>query len=105
MKLLWRALIIPDAGSIIFFQLAATSYAVRAEPRNYSALVKAAHDAVDLGEFDPSAERRDTLYRNAETHARGAIALDSKDAMRHSNLGTALQDLGRRDEAIASTRL
>ncbi|MGH7616097.1 MAG: hypothetical protein ACREPM_02595, partial [Gemmatimonadaceae bacterium] len=60
--------------------------AIKVDSNNTSALIKAAYDAVDLGEFDPNEQQRDTLYREAEAWSRRAIALDSMDAEAHFQL-------------------
>jgi tetratricopeptide (TPR) repeat protein len=64
--------------------------AIKADPSNYSALVKAAHDAVDLGEFDDNHVRRDSLYRSAEQYARRAVAANPNDAEGHFELARAV---------------
>ena len=56
----------------------------------YDWLVKAAYARVDRGEFDPSAERRKTLYKNAEQYARRAVAANPNDAEGHFQLARAL---------------
>ena len=48
--------------------------AIAADPNEYDALRNAAYECVDLGEFEPSAERRTALYRSAEQYARRAVA-------------------------------
>ena len=48
--------------------------AIAADPTNYDALIKAAYEAVDLGEFNPSAAQRDTLYKKAMDYSRRAVA-------------------------------
>jgi len=64
--------------------------ALAIEPTNYDALTKAANDAVDLGQFNPSAEQRTALYRSAEQYARRAIAANPNDAEGHFQLARAL---------------
>ncbi|HEY0995558.1 MAG TPA: hypothetical protein VGD77_06180 [Gemmatimonadaceae bacterium] len=64
--------------------------AVKAEPGNYEALWKASRDAVELGEFDASAERRTALYRSAEQYARQAVKANPGDAEGHFSLARAL---------------
>lgn len=64
--------------------------AIKAEPNNYQALVKAAHDAVDLGEFDASHTERDSLYKSAEQYARRAVAANPNDAEGHFELARAI---------------
>lgn len=64
--------------------------AIAADSTDYDALVKAAHEAVQLGEFDPSAEHRASLYRSAEQYARRAVAANPRDAEGHFQLAQAL---------------
>ena len=64
--------------------------ALAAEPANYDALVKAAYDAVDLGEFEPSADRRDTLYKKAMDYARRAVEKNPGDSEGHFQLARAI---------------
>ncbi|MEO6876879.1 MAG: hypothetical protein ABI205_00255 [Gemmatimonadaceae bacterium] len=76
--------------------------AIKADPTNYAALVKAAHDAVDLGEFDTNHKERDSLYRSAEQYARRAVAANPNDAEGHFELARAIgrnaQTMGTRDK-------
>jgi tetratricopeptide (TPR) repeat protein len=75
--------------------------AIRADPSNYSALIKAAHDAVDLGEFDDNHQERDSLFRSAEEYARRAVTANPNDAEGHFELarsvGRAALTMGTRD--------
>jgi tetratricopeptide (TPR) repeat protein len=64
--------------------------AVTADSTNYDALIKAAHDAVDLGEFNPSADARTALYRRAEHYARLAVAANPNEAAGHFELARAV---------------
>jgi tetratricopeptide (TPR) repeat protein len=64
--------------------------AIAADPTNYDALVKAAYDAVDLGEFNPSAAQRDTLYKKAMDFARRAVAKNPGDSEGHFQLARAI---------------
>jgi tetratricopeptide (TPR) repeat protein len=64
--------------------------ALAADPNDYDALIKAAYEAVALGEFDPSAEHRTALYRSAEQYARRAVAANPRDAEAHFQLSEAL---------------
>jgi tetratricopeptide (TPR) repeat protein len=64
--------------------------ALAVDPSNYSALTKAAHDAVDLGEFDDNHKERDSLYRSAEQYARRAVAANPNDAEGHFELARAI---------------
>lgn len=71
--------------------------ALAVDPNNYDALIKAAYDAVDLGEFNPNADQRAALYRSAEQYARRAVAANSDDAESHFQLALAL---GRRAQTM-----
>ena len=64
--------------------------ALAIEPNNYDALIKAAYDAVDLGEFHPSADQRSVLYRSAEQYARRAVAANPGDAEARFQLARAI---------------
>jgi tetratricopeptide (TPR) repeat protein len=64
--------------------------AIAVDSTNYDALIKAAHDAVDLGEFNPSADARTALYRRAEQYARRALAANPNSAEAHFQLARAL---------------
>ena len=64
--------------------------AIAADPTSYDALVNAAHDAVDIGEFKPSDEQRNALYRSAEQYARRAVAANPNDAEGHFQLARAI---------------
>jgi tetratricopeptide (TPR) repeat protein len=61
-----------------------------ADTTSYDWLVKAAHEAVDKGEFNPSDDQRKTLYRNAEQYARRAVAANPNDAEGHFQLARAI---------------
>lgn len=90
------------ASNNIARALAHYQAAIKIDSNNVSALTKAAYDAVDLGEFDPSEQRRDTLYREAEAYSRRAIALDSTNAETHFQLARAVGrralTMGKRDQ-------
>jgi len=64
--------------------------ALALDPTNYDALIKAAQAAIDLGEFNPSADQRAALFRSAEDYARRAIAANATDADGHFELAQAL---------------
>lgn len=64
--------------------------ALAIDSTNYDALTKAAHEAVDLGEFNPSPDARAELYRSAEQYARRAVAANPNDAEGHFELARAL---------------
>jgi tetratricopeptide (TPR) repeat protein len=46
--------------------------------------------SVELGEFEPNAERRTAMYRSAEQYARRAVAANPRDADGHFQLAQAL---------------
>ena len=64
--------------------------AIAADPTNFDALIKAAYEAVDLGEFNPSAAQRDTLYKKAMDYARRAVAKNPGEAEGHFQLARAI---------------
>ncbi len=64
--------------------------AIKADPKSYEALWKAAREAVDVGEFNESAGERDRLYSTAELYARRAAEANPADAEGHFNLARAL---------------
>ena len=64
--------------------------AIAADSNDYAAYWKAAREAVDLGEFNPSKEERTRLYRQAEQYARRATALMPQDAEGHFHLARAI---------------
>jgi tetratricopeptide (TPR) repeat protein len=76
--------------------------AMNADPANYEAMWKAARDAVDLGEFNPSAEERTRLYKSAELYARRAVQTNPQDAEGHFHLARSIgrnaQTMGTRDK-------
>ncbi len=64
--------------------------AMQADPKLYEALWKAAREAVDVGEYNPSPEERDRLYAQAELYARRAVEANPNDAEGHFHLARAL---------------
>ena len=64
--------------------------ALALDANNYDALVKASQAAVDLGEFNPSAEQRAALFKSAEQYGRRAVAANPGDADAHFELAQAL---------------
>jgi tetratricopeptide (TPR) repeat protein len=64
--------------------------ALAIDSTNYDALTRAAHEAVDLGEFNPNTDTRAELYRSAEQYARRAVAANPNDAEAHFELARAL---------------
>jgi tetratricopeptide (TPR) repeat protein len=73
------------AGALQHYEAALT-----VDANDYDALVKAAYEAVQLGEFDPNADHRTSLYRSAEQYARRAVAANPRDAEGHFQLAQAL---------------
>ena len=75
--------------------------AIKADPKSYEALYKAAREAVDVGEFNANTEERDRLYSMAELYARRAVEANPADAEGHFYLARALGkkalSLGARD--------
>ena len=63
---------------------------ITADTNSYDWLIKAAHEAVDRGEFNPSENERKTLYKNAEQYARRAVAANPNDAEGHFQLARAI---------------
>lgn len=90
-----------------------------ADTTTYAWLLRAAHDAVDRGEFDPNEDERQALFRKAEQYARRAVAANGADAEGHFELARAIGKtaltMGPRDkvkyagvvhdEAMAAVRL
>jgi tetratricopeptide (TPR) repeat protein len=74
--------------------------ALKADPRSYESLWKAAREAVDVGEYASQTER-DSLYTAAELYARRAVEANPGDAEGHFHLARALGrralSLGKRD--------
>ncbi|HMA22909.1 MAG TPA: hypothetical protein VKP00_02915 [Gemmatimonadaceae bacterium] len=64
--------------------------ALAADPNNFDALIKAAYDAVDLGEFNPNADQRTALFRSGEQYARRAVAANPTSAEAHFQLARAI---------------
>lgn len=81
--------------------LAVVEPALRAHPANYDLLWRASRDAVDLGEAEPDAAKRQALYKRGEEYARRAVNANAADAEGHFALSRALgrtaQSLGARD--------
>lgn len=64
--------------------------AIKADPKSYEALWKAAREAVDVGEFNENAAERDRLYTMAELYARRAAEANPGDAEGHFHLARSL---------------
>lgn len=70
--------------------LASYEKVILADPRAYLALWRAAREAVDLGEFEPDAKVRSSLYGRATDFARRAVAVNPGDAEGHFQLARAV---------------
>ncbi|MCA0376960.1 MAG: hypothetical protein LCH84_15020 [Gemmatimonadetes bacterium] len=70
--------------------LALYERALQLDARAVPALVGAARELVDLGEFDTSADRRTTRFRRAVEYARRAVAVQPGLADAHFHLARAL---------------
>ena len=70
--------------------LKAFEAALAIDASNYDALVNAAECAVELGEFNANAEKRDSLFRSAEQYARRAVTANPNGAEAHFELAQAL---------------
>jgi tetratricopeptide (TPR) repeat protein len=70
--------------------LADYEQALASDSMNYEALYKAAREAVDLGEFDPTEATRTADYATALGYARRAVAVDSGGAEGHFHVARAL---------------
>lgn len=57
---------------------------------NSDALIKAAYEAVDIGEFTANPEQRTSLFRRGEHYARLAVAANPRSAESHFQLARAL---------------
>jgi tetratricopeptide (TPR) repeat protein len=66
------------------------SSAASPDTTSYQGLVDAAHDALDRGEYAPTAEQRTALYKSAEEYARRAVAANPNDAEGHFQLAAAI---------------
>lgn len=64
--------------------------ALALDSTNSDALIKAAYEAVDLGEFTANPEQRASLFRSGEHYARRAVAANPRDAEAHFQLARAL---------------
>jgi tetratricopeptide (TPR) repeat protein len=64
--------------------------AIAADSNDYAAYWKAAREAVDLGEFNPSKDERTRLYQKADRYARRAVSLMPTDAEGHFHLARAI---------------
>lgn len=64
--------------------------ALALDSMNSDALIKAAYEAVDLGEFTENPEQRASLFRSGEHYARRAVAANPRSAEAHFQLARAL---------------
>lgn len=78
------------AGIVAAGRVAHAQDATQTDTTSYMWLVKAAHDAVDRGEFDPSRDEREALFKRAEDYARRAVAANPADAEGHFELARAI---------------
>ncbi|MEO8104635.1 MAG: tetratricopeptide repeat protein [Betaproteobacteria bacterium] len=83
--------------------------ALQTDPRNYAGLWKASGDAIDLGEAETDAPKREALYAKAMDYARRAVAITPDGAEGHFNLARALGrmalSLGPRDRVKYGTEV
>ena len=70
--------------------LAQYEAALALDSMNSDALIKAAYEAVDLGEFTENADQRTSLFRRGEHYARRAVAANPRSAESHFQLARAL---------------
>jgi tetratricopeptide (TPR) repeat protein len=64
--------------------------ALQVDSMYYDALVKAAREAVDVGQYDPKEDTRKELYKRAEQYARRAVAAKPNEAEAHFVLARAI---------------
>jgi tetratricopeptide (TPR) repeat protein len=64
--------------------------ALAVDPNDSDALIKAANEAIDLGEFNPNADQQAVLFRSGEQYARRAVAANPRNAEAHFQLARAL---------------
>lgn len=64
--------------------------ALNVDSMDFDALTKAAREAVDIGEHNPSKDTRDSLFNRAEQYARRAVAAKPNDAEGHFQLARAI---------------
>lgn len=81
--------------------------AITVDPKNYEALIDAARDAVDVGEYTANKDARFSLFHTGELYARRAIEVNPNGADGHFHLARALgrtaQSLGPRDKVKYAT--
>lgn len=81
--------------------------AIAVDPKNYDALIDAARDAVDVGEYTDNKDARFALFHTGELYARRAIEVNPNGADGHFHLARALgrtaQSLGPRDRVKYAT--
>jgi tetratricopeptide (TPR) repeat protein len=70
--------------------LADYEQALAVDSMSYDALYRAAREAVDLGEFDPTEATRTADYAKGLAYARRAVAVDSNGADGHFHVARAL---------------
>jgi Tfp pilus assembly protein PilF len=64
--------------------------AIKADPKSYEALWKAARSAVDLGEFEKNDATRENYFKTGELYARRAVEANPGDAEGHFSLARAI---------------
>ena len=83
--------------------------AIAVDPKNYTALVDASRDAVDVGEYTDNKDTRIQLFHTGEQYARRAIEVNPQGADGHFNLARALGrtalSLGPRDKVKYATEV
>ena len=83
--------------------------AIAVDPKNYDALIDAARDAVDVGEYTDNKDARFALYHTGELDARRAIEVNPGGPDGHFHLARALgrtaQSLGPRDKVKYATEV
>jgi tetratricopeptide (TPR) repeat protein len=81
--------------------------AIAIDPKNYTALINASRDAVDVGEFTDNKDTRSALFHNGELYARRAIEANPQGADGHftlaRSLGRMALSLGPRDRVKYAT--
>ena len=81
--------------------------AIAVDPKNYEALIDAAREAVDVGEYTDNKDARFSLFHTGELYARRAIEVNPNGADGHfhlaRSLGRTAQSLGPRDKVKYAT--
>ena len=81
--------------------------AIAVDPKNYTALINASRDAVDVGEFTDNKDARSSLFHTGELYARRAVEINPQGADGHfflaRSLGRTALSLGPRDRVKYAT--